>query len=542
MNTEYLKIGDISKDRPLIEKAGETLRNGGVVAIPTETVYGLAANALDETAVKKIFAAKGRPADNPLIVHVSGAEDVAALVERIDPRFPALAEKFWPGPLTVIMKKSALVPDVTSGGLDTVAVRCPSHPVAHAIIEAAGVPLAAPSANISGKPSPTKAEHVLADMQGRIDMIADGGSCEIGVESTVITLAENPPRLLRPGGVTPGMLKELLPDLVTDKSVFSALEKGAKAASPGMKYKHYSPSAEVVLLKGTLENAVKYVNKHGGEGCAVLCYEGEAQKFNVPAFEYGRENDMLSLAHGVFDALRKLDSGFTRAYVRTPEPEGVGLAVYNRLLRSAAFRVADADNPIEVIGLTGPTGAGKSTVSKYFKDNGYYIIDGDLLAREAVKSGTVLRALAEEYGADIINEDGSLDRRKTADRAFASPEKTKRLNEITHPAICALTSMEIAKAQSENARGAVIDAAALLECPPILALCDKLACVIAPAEERLQRITVRDSITEEQAKRRISAQHPDDYYISRTDYTIHNGINDDFRPDADKVIAGERNK
>ncbi|MBR4765363.1 MAG: threonylcarbamoyl-AMP synthase, partial [Clostridia bacterium] len=211
MKTEILKIEDINKDAALVEQAGRTLREGGLVAVPTETVYGLAANALDPAAVKKIFKAKGRPADNPLIVHVADKESALRLFENTDERFDTLTEKLWPGPLTVIMKKSSVVPSVTSGGLDTVAVRCPSHPIANAIIKAAGVPIAAPSANTSGRPSPTTAQHVADDMSGKIDLIVDGGKCEIGVESTVITLATEPPRLLRPGKITPEEIQEIIP-------------------------------------------------------------------------------------------------------------------------------------------------------------------------------------------------------------------------------------------------------------------------------------------------------------------------------------------
>ena len=537
MKTEILKIEDIKKDAALVEKAGRTLREGGLVAIPTETVYGLAANALDTDAVKKIFEAKGRPSDNPLIVHVADKSGVEALVRKVDERFYALAEKFWPGPLTVVMKKSDAVPDITSGGLDTVAVRCPSNPVANAIIKAAGVPIAAPSANTSGKPSPTTAQHVADDMSGKIDLIVDGGKCEIGVESTVITLATEPPRLLRPGKVTPEELEEFLPDLVIDSAVFSKVENGEKVQSPGMKYKHYSPEAEVVLLRGTPGNAVKYINKYGNAESVAVCFNGEKNLFDVPAVEYGEENDGLSLASNLFYVLRKVDDlGFSRAFVRCPEPVGLGLAVYNRLLRSAAFHVVDVDRKLPVIGLTGPSGAGKSTVAKYFEEKGFYIIDGDVLAREAVKNKEVLTNLAKEFGDDIINEDGTLNRRLTADRAFATPEKTQALNAITHPTIMALTYIEITRAGQSDAKGVVIDAAALLQ-SPIINMCDMLVCVIAPKEERAQRIIRRDGITPEQAMTRLNAQKDESYYIENTDYTISNACGVDFHGKADEIIA-----
>ena len=537
MKTEIIRIEDVAKDSALIEKAGAVLREGGIAAVPTETVYGLAANALDPDAVRKIFEAKGRPSDNPLIVHVADLNGVAPLVKEVDKRFYALAEKFWPGPLTVVMKKSSLVPDITSGGLDTVAVRCPSHPVANAIIRAAGVPIAAPSANTSGKPSPTKAQHVCDDMSGKIDLIVDGGKCEIGVESTVITLATEPPRLLRPGKITPEELQEFLPDLIVDSAVFSELSSTEKAQSPGMKYKHYSPEAEVVLLRGSLENTIRYVNKYGNAESVAVCFTGEKNMFDVPAVEYGLEDDGLSLASNLFYVLRKVDDlGFSRAFVRCPRPVGLGLAVYNRLLRSAAFHVVDVDKRLPVIGLTGPTGAGKSTVAQYFVKNGFYLIDGDVLAREAVRNKEVLANLAKEFGADIINEDGSLNRRLTADRAFATPEKTKALNAITHPTITALTYIEITRADRSDSKGVIIDAAALLQ-SPIINMCDMLVCVVAPRDERVRRIVERDGITVEQALTRINAQKPESYYIENTQYTISNAAGEDFHAKADEIIA-----
>ena len=547
MKTVSVKVSDISSGKEAIEAAGSILRAGGLVAIPTETVYGLAANALDSDAVRKVFEAKGRPCDNPLIVHVADVSEVESLVEKVDPRFYLLAERFWPGPLTVIMKKSPIVPDATSGNLDTVAIRMPSNPIANAVIKAAGVPLAAPSANSSGKPSPTKAQHVLDDLDGKIEMVIDGGSCEIGVESTVITLVGERPALLRPGGVTPEELREVLGDIEIDSAVFSKLEEGKKAASPGMKYKHYSPKATVTIIKGSLEKVADYVNGKTENRC-VLGFSGEGQVFDCPFMEYGARGDSLSQAAMLFDCLRRVDDeGYGNVYVMCPETQGVGLAVYNRLLRSAAFRVIDVERKLPVIGLTGPTGAGKSTVCEYLAQQGFYIIDGDVLARQAVCNKTVLEDLAAQFGADIILPDGTLDRAKTAERAFATPEGTAALNRITHPAITALTSMELEKAAASEAGGAVIDAAALLE-SPIVKLCTFTACVIAPENERLQRIISRDSISEEAALRRMRAQRTAEDYAANTDFTINNGTGDDFREDlkalinaCDKIKNGKEN-
>lgn len=337
MNTLHL-----SSSPEDILSAGEILRGGGLVGIPTETVYGLAANALDGKAVASIFAAKNRPMDNPLIVHISRLEQLEGIVSRVPEEAIALAAEFWPGPLTIVMPKGRLIPDEVSCGLDTVAVRMPSHPVARAIIDAAGVPLAAPSANLSGSPSPTTAAHVMADMDGRIEAIVDGGECSVGLESTVISVCGKRPQLLRPGAVTPEMLSGILGQIDINHAVLDDLAEGEQAASPGMKYKHYAPTAKVTILRGSREAYIDYCNAHGGEGVFALCFDGDGAALDIPAVEYGREDDLLSQARGLFAALRKLDAlGAKAAYARCCKPEGVGLAVCNRLLRSAAFDVVD---------------------------------------------------------------------------------------------------------------------------------------------------------------------------------------------------------
>lgn len=320
-----------------LNKSAEILKNGGVVGIPTETVYGLAANALDENAVKKIYIAKGRPSDNPLIVHISDFSELSPLVEEIPEKVKTMAEHFWPGPLTMIMKKSEIISDTVSGGLNTVAVRMPKSEYARAIIKNCGLPLAAPSANLSGSPSPTNARYVFDDMDGRIPLIIDGGSCEIGVESTVITFAENPPRLLRPGGVTLEEMTELIGEITVDDAVLNKLADGAEAASPGMKYKHYAPKADITLIKSSFEDFKKLVEC---ENVTALCFDGEGKKLTVPFVEYGKENDGCSQSARLFDALRELDEmGASKVYARCPDTKGMGLAVYNRLIRSCGFNI-----------------------------------------------------------------------------------------------------------------------------------------------------------------------------------------------------------
>ena len=321
-----------------LNEASRLIKNGEVVGIPTETVYGLAANALDEEAVKKIYIAKGRPSDNPLIVHISDMSELPPLVKEIPAKVKIMAEKFWPGPLTMIMKKSDLIPLKTSGGLDTVAVRMPENKYARAIIKTSGVPLAAPSANLSGSPSPTNAKYVFDDMNGRIPLIIDGGASKIGVESTVITFVTEIPTVLRPGGITLEEIRATIGETRLADAVLHELKEGETAASPGMKYKHYAPHADITILKGSLEKFIEYTK---GKDFFALVFEGE-EKYFKNAVTYGKPLDGVSEANRLFDALRELDEkGAVTVYARCPELEGMGLAVYNRLIRSAGFNIIE---------------------------------------------------------------------------------------------------------------------------------------------------------------------------------------------------------
>lgn len=336
MQTNVIDI-KVEYEKALSESA-KLIKSGEVVGIPTETVYGLAANALDENAVKKIYIAKGRPSDNPLIVHISDLSELSALVAEIPEKVKIMAEKFWPGPLTMIMKKSDIIPSTTSGGLDTVAVRMPQSEYARAIIKACGVPLAAPSANLSGSPSPTNAKYVYDDMNGRIPLIIDGGKSKIGVESTVITFATDIPTLLRPGGVTVEEIRDTIGEVKVDDAVLHELRDSEKASSPGMKYKHYAPKADITILKGSLEQFIAYTK---GKDFFALVFEGE-EKYFENAVTYGKPLDAVSEANRLFDALRELDEkGAKTVYARCPELSGVGLAVYNRLIRSAGFNIIE---------------------------------------------------------------------------------------------------------------------------------------------------------------------------------------------------------
>lgn len=336
MKTELLDLKNNDSDI-LLEKAANILRNGGIVAVPTETVYGLAASAFSDEAIKKVFIAKGRPQDNPLIVHISDIEMLTNVAAEVPQKAIELANKFWPGPCTMVLKKNEKICESVSAGLSTVAVRLPDNDITRNLIRVSGLPLAAPSANISGYPSPVSAEHVINDLNGKIDAVLCAEDCRVGVESTVVSLVTTPPRLLRPGAVTVEQLREVLPDLAVDDAVLSELRDNEKAASPGMKYKHYSPKTEVVLIEADEPSFCEYVNKT--ENSIAVCFS-EDEGISIPKIVYGSCEDEATLAKSIFNVLRQLDSfSYEIAYIHAPSKKGIGLAVYNRLIRAAAFKV-----------------------------------------------------------------------------------------------------------------------------------------------------------------------------------------------------------
>ena len=322
---------------------GRIIRDGGLVVFPTETVYGLGANGLNSEAVLKIFAAKGRPADNPLIMHIAKKSELKPLWSHVPDTARVLADTFWPGPLTMVFNRSSIVPDEVTAGLETVAVRMPLNKTARALISAAGVPIAAPSANLSGKPSPTNAQDVFADMDGRLPLILDGGECAVGVESTVVSVVGEKPTLFRPGHITLEDLERALGEEVEiSKAILEKLPEGAVVRSPGMKYKHYAPKADITILNGSFEKFKAYVDAHADQNPSCLCFTGEAEKLGVPCVEYGREDDGGDQAKHLFRCLRALDEqGDKLVYARCPKKDGISMAVYNRLIRAAAFRVVE---------------------------------------------------------------------------------------------------------------------------------------------------------------------------------------------------------
>ena len=357
-----------------IKTAAELLKNGGVVGIPTETVYGLAADALNPEAVKKIFKAKGRPGDNPLIVHICDFSDIERLnlVTKIPDTAKKLADAFWPGPLTMIMKKSDVIPNEVSAGLDTVAIRFPSHKTAQAIIRESGTVLAAPSANISGSPSPTTAQHVMNDMDGKIDAVLDGGASEVGLESTVITLAGAVPRVLRPGGITVEMLESVLGKVEVDDAVLHKLADNVKVASPGMKYKHYAPKADMVIVDGTRKHVIAKINelvashRDDGKKIAVIATEETKQFYDADVvLSMGSRADEDSIAHELYRILRDCDELdvdviFSESF-STPR---IGQAIMNRMLKAAGHQVIDTHVKYDKIIFVAQTGTCREQMAK----------------------------------------------------------------------------------------------------------------------------------------------------------------------------------
>lgn len=347
MNTKILRVScDLSGNDDIenLKIAAEALRGGALVAFPTETVYGLGANAMDDEAVKRIFEVKGRPQDNPLISHLSSADDIAKYAFTDENKYFARIQHLFPSPLTVILRKRELISNVVTAGLPNAGFRVPENLVARKFIELAGVPIAAPSANLSGKPSTTKAEHVIEDLFGKVDVIIDGGPCNVGVESTIVSLATDPPVLLRPGAVTLEALSSLLGEVQISRAILSEMNDDEIASAPGMKYKHYAPVMPVTLIMGDDDKVREYINKRcETENLAILCFDEDEPYIDCRnIFTVGKEDEPLEQARRIFDALRATDecSFITGVLARCPESkDGVNLAIYNRLLKASGFHV-----------------------------------------------------------------------------------------------------------------------------------------------------------------------------------------------------------
>ncbi|MBQ8881041.1 MAG: threonylcarbamoyl-AMP synthase [Oscillospiraceae bacterium] len=524
MNTLMLS----AQDPATAPTAAELIMAGELVALPTETVYGLGADGLNPDAVAKIFLAKGRPQDNPLILHIAQAEDMDKYCHSIPASARALAKKFWPGPLTMVLPARDIVPKCTTAGLPTVAVRCPDCEVTREIIRLAGVPIAAPSANISGKPSTTTAQHVLHDHDGRIAAIVDGGPCRVGVESTIIDLTDKRPRLLRPGGITPHQLMAVVGDLVIDKAVTDSIDQDAVVKAPGMKYRHYAPECDVVIVDGSTEAAARYIKKHYQPGNRVLCFVEELDAFaSFCPIAYGKEADEDSLMAGLFAALRELDDpAIGTVFARRPSGSGKALAVQNRLMKAAGFRTVDAEPKGFILGITGGTGCGKTTLLKAFEGVGGLVMDCDAVYHKLLLQDTSLLAAIEDRFPGCVAS-GELDRKRLGAIVFSDPAALADLNAITHGAV----KKEILRQLKNTPVGipVAIDAIGLFE-GGLTALCDATVAVTAPLHDRVQRLITRDNITEEQAQLRINAQKPEAWFREKCDYILeNNGTAIDFQ-------------
>lgn len=326
-----------------IARGAEILKRGGLLGIPTETVYGLGANALDADACRRIYEAKGRPQDNPLIIHIPDSSWLPRYCRSVPESAYRLADAFWPGPLTMILPKQDIVPMRTTGGLDTVGVRCPNHPVTLALIRAAGVPIAAPSGNTSGRPSPTTAADMMEDMDGKIDGVFDGGACSVGVESTIIDLTCTPPRLLRAGGLPLEALQDVLGEVIVDKCITQLMTDGEHPKAPGMKYRHYAPKAPVTVVTGDGAKSAAYIAAHAPTGAGVICFSEFVPMFSSQVVhDLGSELDKSEQARRVFDALREFDAtSVPGIYAQCPDEAGLGLAIGNRLKKAAGFHVVE---------------------------------------------------------------------------------------------------------------------------------------------------------------------------------------------------------
>ena len=505
------------------KKAAELLLKGEVIGIPTETVYGLAADAFNPEAVKKIFIAKGRPQDNPLIVHISDMSQLEQVASDIPSAAYKMAEAFWPGPLTMIFRRSPLIPDEVTAGLDTVGVRMPSHRVAREII-ALSRPLAAPSANTSGKPSPTAASHVYEDMRGRVPMIIDGGRCSVGVESTVVDMTGDVPRVLRPGAITEEMIANLVGAADTDRAVKVGLAEGERAKSPGMKYRHYAPKSPVRLYEGAPEDTFDAIMNEETEGRGVICFEEYKKALKEKGFKwvYSIGQSWNHAAHGknIFSVLRRFDS--TKAELilaQCPREFGSGQGTVNRMRKAAGFScIACSDKTI--IGVTGASGSGKSRFSAALASalGDCLLLDADKIYHGLLGDGKT--PLCEKILEAFPNaeRDGALDRKKLGAIVFADREALKTLNGLTHPAVIKKTLDDIKKTTHKYI---VTDVPLLFE-SHFDRYCTMTIGLLADRKKARARIMERDNISGKNADARLKGRPTARLYTKRADLVVNN--------------------
>ena len=508
MTTRYFKITS-ENDKEQIAAAAEILRSGGLLAIPTETVYGLGADALNEGAVKGIFEAKGRPQDNPLILHVPDASWLSRYCEDVPEAAYRLAEEFWPGPLTMVLKKKPIVPLRTTGGLDTVGMRCPDHAVTRAIIETAGVPVAAPSANLSGRPSCTTAAHVRADMDGKIDGVVDGGECAVGVESTILDLTVTPPRLLRPGGLPLERLEAVLGEVALDEAVTRQLGADESPRAPGMKYRHYAPRAPVTAVTGTPAESARWMRANVSDGAGVIVFSEFAALFPTQTVRaIGAAADKAEQARRIFDALRSFDdTEVAEIFAQCPDGAGLGLAVGNRIKKAAGFHTVDARDGKCVVGITGCTGAGKTTLLRALAERGAAIFDCDAFCYELLRTDAALRGDLKAAVPGVLRG-GELERQKLGKLVFGDADKLAVLDRVVRKHL----PRALCKAITQSDAALVgIDAIKLFE-SGLGAVCDVTVAVTAPEPARVRRVVDRDGVTEAAALERVRAQRDAAYF------------------------------
>lgn len=484
-----------------LELAAEIIQRGEIVALPTETVYGLAGDALNKAAIERIFAAKGRPADNPLIVHIADFADMYRFWAYVPALAAKLAERFWPGPLTMILPRKPGVPDYPCGGLATIALRMPKNAFVLELIRLSGGPLAMPSANVSGYPSPTTADHVNRDLNGKIPLIIDGGRCPVGFESTVVTLGERNTkiRVLRPGNVSVEELAAFAP-CVVDSSVTKPLSKGEKALSPGVLYKHYSPKARVILVNGS-ETAVRnYTESNFPEAALILNPGGD-----------------------IYDVLRGADDdGAATVIARTPVLGRNGLAIYNRLLRAAGFDEifleCDKYQKKRVFGLTGMSGSGKSAASRIFAEEGFIVIDCDVIAKLVVSPNTKCsRELQQKFPDFFVC--GMLDRRKTAAAIYSDAALKRDYEAVIYPYISFLVIEKILSVPALTP--IILDAPTLFE-SGVNDLCGGVISIVTTKVMAISRIMSRDNLQKEAAVLRLDAQHSREFFAEHADFFVQN--------------------
>ena len=535
MQTIYYDLRDTKGQQKEIEDkisaAAKILREGGLVGIPTETVYGLGADGTNPAAVRRIFQVKGRPQDNPLILHVTGAQWLPRYCADIPPVAYTLARKFWPGPLTMILKRQPTVPNETTAGLDTVGIRCPNHPVTLAIIREAGMAIAAPSANTSGRPSCTTAQDVLEDVGSRVDMIVDGGPCTVGVESTVLDLTRDPPRLLRPGGLPVEDIERLIGHIDVDRAVNASLRAEERPGAPGMKYRHYAPKAPVTVVTGSPMNSARKIAERAGPGAGIICFDEYAHLFTQQVVRsLGPSSDKFTQAQRVFEALRSFDStDVQEIFAQCPDNRGLGLAIGNRLKKAAGFHVINADSQRIILGVTGGTGAGKSSALQAVLDLGGSVIDCDAVYHQILSESDEFKNAINEKFPGVFTAEGQLNRKKLGQEVFAKRDRLEHLNAIVYRFLIPELEAMVAAADGLCA----LDAINLFE-SGLDRLCDRTIAVTAPTELRVKRVMARDHITEQYARLRINAQKQDEYYRGKCDCELNNASDspEEFRREA----------